>query len=258
VLARDCRDLIAQYRRDLEAQLRRLDLKHQIERLRKTYPVFKRYASAEELAALVGPGNENKADRDAVLRGLLVEIRGQPTLFPLLNWLFLPSLSHIFWRKARACPDSDGLLSEIRAGFYEVAATYPLHRPGSIGGNLYWDTWKRVRRWQREEARYREQYGPLGPAYELGVVPADVQDRAVFPERMEEDLLELVYRQILTRVQYELLLETKVYGRMTQKEWAKSRGVNYETARSWCHRAERAIREYAKAEQERREQDVPD
>jgi len=45
---------------------------------------------------------------------------------------------------------------------------------------------------------------------------------------------------------------------MSQKQWAQARGVRYATARSWHHRAEQAIREYAKAERKRREQDALD
>jgi hypothetical protein len=45
VLARDCRALIAQYRRDLEVQLEQKDVEQEIEWLRETYPVFKRYPS---------------------------------------------------------------------------------------------------------------------------------------------------------------------------------------------------------------------
>jgi len=75
VLARGCRTLIAQYRRDLEAQLQRREVGQEIERLRETYPVFEKYASVEDLAALVRPGNRAYADKDAVLGALLVEIK---------------------------------------------------------------------------------------------------------------------------------------------------------------------------------------
>jgi hypothetical protein len=230
-------------------QLQQKDVRQEIEWLWETYPVFKRYPSVEELTTLAEPGNRNEADKEAVLSALLVEIKRQPALFPLLCLVFWRRLLKIFWRKVRSCPDPDDLLTHVGAGFYEVAVTYPHHRPGSIGGNLYWDTWKKVTGWQREEAEYREQYEHIGPAHELCMVPADVQESEVFPEEMERYLLDFLFRQVIDDNQYDLLLETEVYRRMTQKEWAEARGVAHATARSWRHRAEQAIREYEKAHQ---------
>ena len=51
-----------------------------------------------------------------------------------------------------------------------------------------------------------------------------------------------VYQKVVNETQYDLLLETAVYRRMTEKEWAKARGVKYAKARSWRHRAEKDIR----------------
>jgi len=79
------------------------------------------------------------------------------------------------------------------------------------------------------------------------LVPADVQESEVFPEQMEAYLLELLYRCVVSETQYDLLMETKVYRRMSQREWAASRGVPPATVRSWRHRAEQAIREHEKA-----------
>ncbi len=250
---RNCRELVAQCRRDLEAQLQRRDVRQRIERLRETYAVFEEYNSVEELVALVGPGNQTYTDKEAVLRALLLEIRREaeakrePRLFPLLSMVFWASLCDIFWRKVRSCPDPDDLLSRVRAGFYEVAVTYPLHRPGSIGGNLYWDTWKSITAWQREEAVYRKHHQRLEPADEPHVVLGDPREAEVHPEDMEYHLLGYVFKKVINETQYDLLLETKVYRRMTEKEWAKARDANYTTARSWCHRAEQAIQAYEDA-----------
>ena len=65
-----------------------------------------------------------------------------------------------------------------------------------------------------------------------------------------------VYQKVINGTQHDLLLETAVYRRMTEKEWAASRGVAYATARNSGHRAEAAIQEYEKAERERRAQQV--
>jgi len=68
---------------------------------------------------------------------------------------------------------------------------------------------------------------------------------------MEAYLLELVYRGVINEKQYDLLLETKVYKRMSQNEWAEARGVAHATVRSWHHRAEMAIRKYEKDRRDR-------
>ena len=244
------RGLLAQYWRDLEAQLQRREIRQEIERLRETYAVFEEYNSVEELVALVGPGNQTYTDKEAVLRALLLEIRREaeakrePRLFPLLSMVFWASLCDIFWRKVRSCPDPDDLLSRVRAGFYEVAVTYPLHRPGSIGGNLYWDTWKSITAWQREEAVYRKHHQRLEPADEPHVVLGDPREAEVHPEDMEYHLLGYVFKKVINDTQYDLLLETEVYKRMSQKEWAEARGVPHATARSWRHRAEQAIQKH--------------
>lgn len=248
MLARDCRTLIAQYRRDLEAELQRRGVQQEVERLRATYPVLAKYSSVEDLAALFRPGRRDLADRDAVLYALLVEIKRKPTLFPLLNWILWGSLCNIFWRKWRRVSNPDDLFSRIQTDFFHTALTHRLDlRPRKIDVNLILDTKKKVTAWQREEAVYREQYKPLGPAHELGMVPADVQESEVFPEEMEAYLLGFLYRQVIDETQYDLLIETEVYKRMSQKEWAKARGVEYATVRSWHCRAEQAVRKNEKA-----------
>ncbi|MBE3135759.1 MAG: hypothetical protein IMZ55_19995 [Acidobacteria bacterium] len=45
---------------------------------------------------------------------------------------------------------------------------------------------------------------------------------------------------------------------MNQREWAEARGVAHATARSWRHRAEAAVQEYAKAKRKRREREALD
>jgi len=59
-----------------------------------------------------------------------------------------------------------------------------------------------------------------------------------------------VYQKVINETQYDLLLETAVYRRMTEKEWAKARGVKYATARSWRHRAQADISRYHTARRE--------
>ena len=247
VRSQECRGLIAQYHRCLETEIQRREVAKEIERLKETYPLFRKYASTEELVALIRPGNPAYTDKDAVLTVLLAEIKRKPTLFPLLNLVLWDGLCNIFWRKHRACLNPDDLFSRIQAEFFHVAIAYPLdRRPRKIDVNLILDTKKKITAWQREEARYCEQHRPLEPTHEGGMAPADVRESEAFPEEKEAYLLDLVYRHVIDETQYDLLVETEVYKRMTQKEWAEARGVPYATVRSWRHRAEKAIREYEK------------
>ena len=82
--------MLEQYRRALELQLQRQELKREIERIKAAHPIFRDYPTTKDLTALVKPGNRNYADKDEVLRILLRELKHETTIFPLLN---LPSSS---------------------------------------------------------------------------------------------------------------------------------------------------------------------
>ena len=66
----------------------------------------------------------------------------------------------------------------------------------------------------------------------------------IYPEEMEAYLLEMVYRKVITETQYDLLLETLVYRRMNQREWAERKGLCYNTVRNLRYRAQVAMRGY--------------
>ena len=139
--------------------------------------------------------------------------------------------------------------------FFHTAVAYLLdRRPRKIDANLILDTTKKITRWQREEAAYHKRREELGTLHETGLSPADIQESEVFPEEVEEYLLDLIYRKVINERQCDLLRETLVYKRMTQKEWADARGVPHATVRSWHFRAEEAIRRFERA---RREQERP-
>lgn len=59
-----------------------------------------------------------------------------------------------------------------------------------------------------------------------------------------------VYQKVINETQYDLLLETAVYRRMTEKEWAKARGVKYATVWSSRHRAQADTSRYRTARRE--------
>ncbi len=93
----------------------------------------------------------------------------------------------------------------------------------------------------------------MASSYEDHLSLADLQVSDIFPEELETCLLDLVYRKVINHRQYDLLLETEVYKRMTQKEWAETRGFAYATVRSWHYRAVTAIRKYVKAQRQQEE-----
>ena len=248
--------MVEQYRRALEAQLQRQEVRQAIEEIKSKHAIFKKYPALEDLFDLGRPGNRNYEDKDAVLAILLSELKQETTLFPLLNRMFWESLMRLYHRKRRSVPNPKDLFSRVQLDFYHTAVSYPLdRRPRKIDVNLILDTKKKVTRWQREEGRYHKQHEEFGPAHEGRPSLAELQVSKVFPEQMEEYLLDLTYRKVINERQLDLLREVDVYQRMTEKKWAEARGFAYATVRSWHFRAEAAIRRYEKA-RHAREQEV--
>ena len=101
---------------------------------------------------------------------------------------------------------------------------------------------------------YREHHEEFGLAHEKRPQFSELVKPEIFPEEKEAYLLDLLYRKVINSQQYDLLLKTQVYKRMSQKEWAEMRGVTYSTVRSWHHRAEKAIRRY----EEKRKRKIDD
>ncbi|MFQ5584041.1 MAG: hypothetical protein ACE5GL_06360 [Calditrichia bacterium] len=242
------------YRRDLETQIHSQKLKRAIEKIRAIHSILNIYPVTEDLIVLVQPGNRNYSDKDKILRIILVELKTDFTLFPLLNLMFWDSLLRLYWRKCKSVPNHNELFSRIQMDFFHTAVLYPLERrPRKIDVNLILDTKKKVTKWQREEILYSDRHDEFQLAHENGQSLNNFQTTHVFPEEMEEYLLDLVYRKIINEKQYDLLLETQVYKRMSQKEWAEARCLRYSTIRSWRFRAYKVIRKYEKERGERTE-----
>jgi|GEM_PF-1574159 len=259
---------VERYFGQLEAQLEREDVRKAIRDLRKANPVFARYPTVEDLVYLGRPGVRDYEDKDSILATLLSELKRKMTLFPLLNKMFWWSLLRLFYNKRRTVPDEDDLFVRIQTEFFHVAASYPLdRRPRKIDVNLLLDTKKKISQWQRDEASFRDLHEEwvekheirIGrrkewiSSYEDHLSLADLQVSGIFPEELETCLLDLLYRKVINDRQYDLLLETEVYKRMTQKVWAETRGVAYATARSWHYRAVTAIQKYVQARRQQEE-----
>ena len=105
---------------------------------------------------------------------------------------------------------------------------------------------KKVIAWEKENLRYKEALKGLVDLCKTGLSPNDFEETMIYPEEMEAYLLDMVYRKIITKTQYDLILETRVYKRMNQKEWAKKRGIPYNTVRSLRSRAQMAIKRFEK------------
>jgi hypothetical protein len=170
--------------------------------------------------------------------------------------MFWDSLAAIYWSKRRDVRDEEGLFSEIQTAFFDAVTTYPLdRRPRKVDVNLVLDTKKKVTAWQREEIAERKLHQAIPQSHAGMRRLSEFQESTVFPEEMEAHLLDLAYRKVISEEQYDLLLETQIYRRMSQKEWAVKHGVTYATVRSWHARAEQAIMAY---EKKRREENTGD
>ena len=249
--------MVEQYRRQLEAELQRGEVKQAIDRLRSSHRIFTTHPTIEDLIDLGRQGRRDYENKDAVLAILLSEIKRETTLFPLLNLMFGESLARLFYRKRKSVPEwqHDELFARVQADFFHTVVSYPLdRRPRKIDVNLILDTKKKVTFWQREEIFYRERHEKLVPAHEDRPSFAELLVSEIFPEEMESYLLDLVYRKVINERQYDLLLETDVHKRMTQKVWAATRGFAYATVRSWHFRAKVAIRKYEQARREQKQE----
>ena len=245
--------MFAQFRRDLEAQVRTQAFETRMEKMRVDCPAMAKYSSIAALVVLVEQGNPEYEEKDAVLHALIAEVRKAPTLFPILNLMFWDRMVGLFeWRRRNAVNRAE-LFGRIQAEFFDVVTTYPLdRRPRKIDVNILLDTKNRVIVWQQRESA-REEHHECLPIDEGEVCRrlADFQESEVFPEEMEAYLLAFVRLCIIDERQYDLLVETNVHKRMTQKEWAEARGVGYDLARQLHHRAERAIKECEKGRREK-------
>lgn len=247
------RSSVERYWHQLLAHINGLEISSKLETLRREYPELLKDHTPPALADLVRAGNRDYAIKDLLLRVLLQKVKDDPAVFPLLHFMFWDSLLRLYGLYRRRVPDPDELFSRIVVAFFHTAVSYPLdRRPIKVDVNLILDTRKKIVQWQREEAAHRQRHEVLDASHEARAPLSLFQPSEVFPEEMEAYLLDLVYRNVITQQQYDLLLETQVYARMSQKEWAKVRRVTYATVRSWRFRAEQTIRRY---EESRRRMD---
>jgi len=242
------------YRHELELQVNSRECKEAFERLKSEHPIFKLYPNVESLCNLLKPGNKNYAHKDEVMAILLTELKRSNAIYPLINMMFWDSLHRLYRQRKFGVAEPEELFYEIQWDFYRSVISHNLERlPRKIDVNIFLNTKKKVIAWEKENIRYKEALRKLEDLHKAGMSPADLEESNVYPEEMEAYLLDMVYRKVITETQYDLILETLVYKRMNQREWAEKRGIPYNTVRSLRYRAEMAIRRFE--EQRHKEED---
>lgn len=185
---------------------------------------------------------------------LLRELHTSKVIYPLINILFWDSLQRLYHRYCASVADQEELFSRIWWDFYQSVVSHDLGRlPRKIDVNIFLNTKKRIVGWIRDDVRQREGMEELSESYRAGFALGDLFASKIHPEEMEAYLLEMVYRKVITETQYDLLLETLVYKRMNQREWAERKGLCYNTVRNLRYRAQVAIRENERERIERKE-----
>lgn len=237
------RQFLEQYYTNLKEELRGQEFRQAFESIKSIHPTFMRYPSIEDLKNLLSPNNRSYTDKDEVMGILLRTLKNENAIYPLINFMFWDSLYRLYRQRCSRVDDHEELFSRIQVDFYHTVKTHDVERlPRKIDVNIFLNTKKKVIAWEKELIREDELIRDLAQLEDTGLSPSDLEESHVPPEEMETYLLDMVYRKVITEMQYDLLLDTLVYKRMSQKEWALKRGIPHTTARTLKYRAEKAIR----------------
>ena len=240
------------YRNELEVEVNSKECREAFEKLKRKNPIFEVYPDPKALCDLLNVNNKNYEHKDEVMKILLSELRKNSAIYPLINLMFWDSLLNLYLKKRTVDRDQEDLFSRIQWDFYHsVIGHDPDRLPRKIDVNIYLNTVMRVTDWENKNRQERDSIEDLQSLCESGLSTVDLRESEVHPEEMEAYLLEMVYRKVISRKQYDLFMETVVYKKMTQKEWAKQKGMASKTAKMLKYRAGIAIRQY---EEKRRKQ----
>lgn len=244
------------YRNELEVEVNSKECREAFEKLRRKHPIFKVYPDHQTLCDLLSVNNKNYKHKDEVMRILLTELRKSSAIYPLINLMFWDSLLNLYLRKRTDDRDHEDLFSRIQWDFYHSVIGHDLDRlPRKIDVNIYLNTMKKVTDWENRNRRERDSVEDLQSLCESGLLPVDLRKSEVHPEEIEAYLLEMVYREVISKKQYDLFMETVVHKKMTQKEWAKQKGIAIKTAKMLKYRAGIAIRQYEGKRRRQQEKD---
>lgn len=242
------------YRKELELQVNGKECKEAFERLKSEHSIFEFYSTVKSLRDLFKSDNKNYSHKDEVMAILLTELHKNKAIFPLINIMFWNNLYWIYCRHFNRVSDLEELFNRIQEEFYHSLMNHNLERlPKKINMNVLFNTRKKVIAWEEEKLRYGKALKEFDNLSELNLSPFDLAKSQIYPEQIEEYLLDMVYREIITQIQYELILETQVYKRMNQKEWALKRGIPHSTVRTLMLRAKMAMKRYEEEREKEKE-----
>lgn len=246
---------VQKYRKVLESQLSSRECKEAFEGLKSEYSIFDLYPTVEFLCHLFKPKG-NYAHKDEIMSILITELRRNRAIFPLIQIIFWNSLSRLHYQRQFRVAEPKELFSTIQDVFFQSLMDYNLEQlPKKVDINIFFNTKKGIIKWEKKNLCDKEKAKRLIEDYSKdGLSPSDLCKSKVYPEQMEDFLLDKVYRGIITDTQYDLILETLVYKRMNQREWAEQKGMSYHTVRNLRYRAEVAIRGYE--EKRRKEEEI--
>ncbi len=234
-----------QYHTNLTEALNKPDLKKTLERLRQEHPILEHYPTAESLEKLLNPSNKNYYDKDVVMTILLRELKRSNAIYPLINLMFWDSLYRLYWHRYSRVGDHEELFSRIQLDFYHTVVSHDLERlPRKIDVNIFLNTKKKIIAWEKEKIRQNKALKEIESLGKVGLSLADLEATIFQPEELTLYLLDMVYRKVINETQYDLIIETQVYKRMSPQEWAIKKGLPHATARILKHRAEKAMRRF--------------
>lgn len=236
---------LVQYRSNLEDELKGRKFEQALERLKATHVIFRKYPAIEDLKTLAQAGNRNYTDKDDVLTILLKELKESNTVYSLINIMFWDSLIRLYWQRKSRIDDHEELFNRIQLDFYHTVRSHNLEcLPRKIDVNIFLNTKKKVIAWEKEKVRQDKALRELESLGKVGLSLADLEATIFQPEELALYLLDKVYRKVISEPQYDLLIETQVYKRMSPQEWALKKGIPHATARIFKHRAEKALRRF--------------
>jgi len=188
------------------------------------------------------------------MAALVAELRRSRDIYPIINITFWNSLYRLYCQRRGRVSDPEELFFIIQSEFYQSLINHNIERlPRKIDVNVFYNTKKRVTSWEKENILYNKAIKEFEGLCKDGYSSVDLAESVFYPEEMNSYLLEMFYMGVISAMQLDLILETLVLKRMSQKEWAEKKGIPYSTVRTLKHRAEIAIRQFEEKRQKERD-----
>ena len=209
--------------------------------LQETHPVFKRYRTLEEIQQLCSIGNKQYLDQNKILGILVTTYHSQPQIFPLLNLIFWELLLRLYNHWKNYWPTRNDLqefFQVIQTSFLETLSRYYPQKPYcKVGVNIYLNTKNRVYRWRGKLMRRKELSNHLAGDLPGAADVSRIESQGTSPEEIDAHLLKCMYQGVISKKQYEVLVETVIFKRMNLKQWAEQTKTSSSQVRSLKKRA---------------------